>query len=114
MWECAILIANASTEEAREKTIAMQQVNYEQIKWIIDNILETGLFSKVEALELLYENDNMVNRLYETKQDTFIDELTKYYNNFIKVSPEELSQFITKFTPKFSKNGTDMPNIKHH
>lgn len=110
IWETSSHISGTGNLEAKEKSRNMQVLNFEVVAWKIEKIFESKLLSRYEVLEILYENDINVSHLLETSIN-YINDLHSYYNNFIKISKEELSQFVTKFHSSPSLIGTKKPKI---
>jgi transcriptional regulator with XRE-family HTH domain len=81
-----------------------KRVNGYFISKKISDLLDSGVFSRFEILELIFENDKMVEDMYYTgKYDPEV--FANHFSEFMKISIEEISAFLEMYEAKASRSG---------
>lgn len=89
------------TEKLREY---QKRVNRYFISKKISELLDSGVLSRFEILELVFENDIIVEEMYYTgKYDP--EFFTNHLSEFMKISIEEVSTFFEMYEAKASRSG---------
>jgi len=98
-------IRETKDEKETEKLRAYQKrVNGYFISKKISEIFDSGLLSRFEVLELIFENDIMVPEMYAIKED-LLESFTHHLNQFFEIGIEEVSTFLEKYEAKASRSG---------
>ncbi|HDR50862.1 MAG TPA: XRE family transcriptional regulator [Mariniphaga anaerophila] len=98
-------LREAKDEKETEKLREYQKrVNGYFISKKISELLDSGVFSRFEILELIFENDRIVEDMYYTgKHDP--ENFANHLNIFMKITIEEVSSFLEMYEAKASRSG---------
>ncbi|SHI95950.1 Transcriptional regulator, contains XRE-family HTH domain [Tangfeifania diversioriginum] len=99
-----IKIENAENKIEKGAFTNALEINIDILKSNIDEIYSSGYFSKFDILQIILEYDEESYDLYE-KGDNFVENWTKYLNQFFEISLEKVNKFLAVYEEKASRSG---------
>lgn len=107
-WDREIEIENAENDLIRNEAKKRRNYMVKILSWNIKEIIDFGLLSRFEILELIYENDIGVTIIFENADKSENEkekEFTEHLNNFLKIDIKEVREFLNLYDAKYSSSG---------